>query len=50
MTETSTLMVCDLEILSVMPVFYGTLVPVRNLFDKSLAVIPSGSSLRTLQV
>lgn len=33
MTETSTLIVCDPEIMSGTPVFEGTRVPVGNLFD-----------------
>jgi uncharacterized protein (DUF433 family) len=33
MTESSTVIVCDPDILSGMPVFAGTRVPIRNLFD-----------------
>ena len=33
MTETSNVIVCDPDIMSGAPVFAGTRVPVRNLFD-----------------
>lgn len=33
MTQTSTVIACDPDILSGTPVFTGTRVPVRNLFD-----------------
>lgn len=45
MTGTSTLIVCDPDIMSGAPVFEGTRVPVRNLFDYLAGGEPVGEFL-----